>query len=62
MADINQINGGLLNTAQCLLLCSLMTPSVPLLGNSKLGAFALRQRDPRLRALTKDEDVGNPIS
>lgn len=40
----------------------LSPPDIPLLRNGKLSTLALRQGNPRLRALTNDEDVRHPYT
>ena len=40
--------------------CALLPAHVALLGDGELGTLALGQGDPRLRALTNDEDVRYP--
>jgi hypothetical protein len=41
-------------------LSSPLPPNITLLGDRKLDTLALRQRDPRLWALTDDKNVGYP--
>ena len=61
MVDLNQIKHEPNDIGRDLLLCGPLTPpEIPLLGDGEFGSFALRQGDPRLGTLPKNEDVGDP--
>ena len=49
-----------IQTRRLLLGSTLSPPDIALLRNGKLDTLALRQGYPRLRALSDDEDVGDP--